>query len=318
MASQYIFVASPVQILEGEQAYNQLQLVNDRRFVSDDGIVEVDAERWQQAQDYERATWMQYGIEATNDREAEHLANFAGYAALPPNLGDVVEFSCGPFSVAVSIINAGHKYSGLLLVDPLVKDYLKHPHCRYRDLANAETRAYTIEDYDQMLLCDTVVFVNGLSHCRDARAALRTIWTCLKPGGYLVWQEAPTELDAEHLYDVGHPLRPSATFIQAFLDRFEKVYDAPGGYFIGRKREEDSAGNEWLELQKAMPEGLSGFPTGEVVEFKEPIAVPEPEKEVVKPQPKPEIEIDFDDPSGLPEVDEEIEGRPKRGRRKTG
>lgn len=290
MASQYIFVASPVQILEGEQAYNQLQVTNDRRFVSDDGIVEVDAERWQQAQDYERATWMQYGIEATNDREGDHLAGFAGYAALPSNLGDVVEFSCGPFSVAVSIINAGHEYDSLALVDPLVKDYLKHPHCRYRDLAHTATVAKGVEDVPPQN-CDTVVFVNGLSHCRDARAALRTIWASLKPGGYLVWQEAPTELDADHLYDVGHPLRPSAAFIQAFLDRFEKVYDAPGGYFIGRKREENSAGEDWLE-----PEGQR---------WTDEVFVPQ----TVADAPK----------ANDPEPEPEAEEQPKRGRpRKTG
>lgn len=267
MASQYIFVGSPVQVLEGEQAYNQLQITNDRRFVSADGIVEVDAERWQQAQEYERATWMHHGIEATNDREADHLAGFAGYTALPPKLGDVVEFSCGPFSVAVSIINAGHDYDSLTLVDPLVDYYLDHPHCRYRDMAHSAVVAKAIEDITPQH-CDTVVFVNGLSHCRDARAALRTIWASLKPGGYLVWQEGFTELDAEHLYDVGHPLRPSAAFIAAFLDRFERVYDAPGGYFIGRKREEASAEVEWTDevfVPQTMTETLEAEPEIEIV-----------------------------------------------------
>src|SRR5690606_26450050 len=116
--------------------------------------------------------------------------------------------------------------------------YRSHANCTYADgtvngqaveMVNA-----TIEDWTPAQQADTLVLINVLHHCKDARAMLDKVRTALRDGGLLIFHEPPREIDPLTHYDAGHPLAPHATFLSAFLEGFEEVY-RNGWYFIGRK-----------------------------------------------------------------------------------
>lgn len=232
-----IFVADPVTVYQGEEARQRLQDTNDAEFAGDDGITQVNLERWQQAQEYERDTWLVYNPEATQDRNDEHAAAFDGYAALPDNLGDVLEIGAGPFT-NIHHLPIRCVLRSVTLIDPLIEDYQQHPNCGYKDgmYRDIETSliAKPIEEYKGRKKFDTIILINTIASCYDASAVCNKVHGLLKSGGYLVWGEMPREHDPMDLYDVGHPLALKASFIEGFLSGFEEVY-RNGWYFIGRK-----------------------------------------------------------------------------------
>lgn len=233
-----IFVASPVDVYYDEAAAARLQATNDSRYVTPRGILTIDTARWQQAQQYERATWLTYNLETTTDRNETHQDGFGGYAVLPDDLGDYVELGCGPFT-NTRLIVPERSITSLTLLDPLALDYRReHPHCAYRDgtLAGHPVTVVTsaIETWQTNQHFDVVVMTNVLPHCFDAAAVFATIRRILKPGGWLVFHEAPRAIAPLDIYDVGHPLIVTAAVLDEFLGLFEPVYQQ-GNYFIGRK-----------------------------------------------------------------------------------
>lgn len=232
------FIASPIEIYNDLAAEKWLSITNDSRFLSNDGILRVDETRWQQAQRYERDTWLTYNLEASSDRNEEHRTGFNGYQALPEHLGQYIELGCGPFTNTRFILN-GRNADSIMLLDPLAQDYQQqHPHCVYRDntlLGRPVTVINSaIERYKARLQFDTAVMINVLPHCYDAQSIFDVIWRMLKTGGYLVFHEvagAPAPFDQ---YDVGHPLVVGPDAMERFLVQFEPLY-WKGNYFIGRK-----------------------------------------------------------------------------------
>ena len=98
------------------------------------GIVRVHERRWQAAQQWEAALWSNAPASQTSDRNAHHAANFGGYAALPNELGHVVELGCGPFTQLQSVLRASSKALSITLVDPLAGHYIEHTRgCAYRE-----------------------------------------------------------------------------------------------------------------------------------------------------------------------------------------
>lgn len=239
-----IFVASPVEVYRDAEAEIRLVATNDNRFETELGVIVVSQERWQQAQKYERDTWLTYNLEAQSDRNAEHTAGFGNYAALPMDLGEVIEIGCGPFTNVVHILEHRTQKS-VWLLDPLVEDYEdKHPHCAYKDrllgkfdveVILAPTSAEAFGTIPLTEKFDTVIMANVLPHCQDAMAVFATILHIIKRGGYLAFHECARIAPTADLYDVGHPIAPVQSVLDEFLDNFDPVY-RNGDYFIGRRK----------------------------------------------------------------------------------
>lgn len=233
-----IFVASPVDVSHDAEADERLRTTNDVRFATPDGILTVDANRWQQAQQYERETWLTHNLNAVSDRNEDHMANFGNYVSLPKWLGDCLEVGCGPFTNLNLIFPGGHGLDSVTLLDPLIMDYVQfHPHCTYADgwMHGCPTTliASALEDYEPSRHYDTVVMINVLPHCYDANKALDVIYKCLRPSATLVFNEGYGITTPDTFYDVGHPLQIRKPTIDKFLSRFEPLY-TNGAYFIGK------------------------------------------------------------------------------------
>ncbi len=255
MTDDPIFISSPVNVLHGDAARVALETTNDAAYYTDGkGVLSVPLERWQQAQAYERETWLTHGINATEDRNAEHAGMFDGYAKLPKNLGRVIELGCGAFTNLRHIL-PGRDTDRVVLLDPLLISYQQfHPNCTYKNNGlcdrYVERLSCSIEQYADMTDSDlamwglyeqefneydTVVMVNVLSHCQDALKVFDWIKSHLKKGGYLVFGEPVRDIDVHKVWDVGHPL----SYNQGVIDDFLKGYKAKyrnGNYFIGVKK----------------------------------------------------------------------------------
>ena len=232
-----IFVKSPIDVVEYDKALARLELTNDTRFETADGVLMVDAERWQVAQDYERYSWLTHNINLRSNNNEFHAEQFNGYADLPAVLGKVVELGCGVFT-NLRLILPERKATSVHLVDPLAQDYQRaHPHCTYADGTlvghKATVISKPIEEWKTTLKFDTLVMINVLPHCRDALVVLDFIRKHMKVGGLVVLGEAPREHPAALHYDAGHPIALKAHILNAFLGEFEEVY-RKGYYFIGR------------------------------------------------------------------------------------
>ncbi|MGH9424640.1 MAG: methyltransferase domain-containing protein, partial [Thermoanaerobaculia bacterium] len=225
---QYLYVDEELHILTGDDAERALREHSDAAYLDPrDGVVRVPRQRWQQAQRYERDTWMVAGAEATDDRNVEHSDGFGGYAALEGRrFMHAIELGCGPFT-NLRII-AGHcAIECCSLLDPLIDDYLKHPHCSYdrhslrtgetqlnailsrslpgralrrvvravapglltRCLPVAEILSIPIEEMPVSPAYDLVVMLNVLEHCYDASVIFDKILAILQPGGVFVFHD---------------------------------------------------------------------------------------------------------------------------------
>lgn len=234
-----IYVESATSVFHNDHALRRLQRVNDTRFETEDGVVQVDEERWKVAKAYERHTWLVHNLKLETDRNEFHQEQFDGYAILPDNLGKVIELGCGVFT-NLRLILPAHQATAVYLLDPLVKEYqAKHPNCTYKDgtLAGHDVMLINsaIEDSKTRLKFDTIVMINVIPHCRDALMVFEFIRKHLKIGGHLVMGEFPREHPARLHYDAGHPIALKAHVIDGFLAEFNEVY-RNGYYFIGEAR----------------------------------------------------------------------------------
>ncbi len=223
-----MYIDENADIFEGNDALRLLEEKNDRNLVdSSEGVVRVPLHRWEEAQRYERRTWMEKNRSALDDRNHYHAERFACYAPLRGMRFDrAIEVGCGPFTNLRLILQhatARHIY----LLDPLIDAYLTHPHCFYgnqrlgglaklwcwqktvaavhpvsfsRDLRNAwrvgglsgrpvHLVKSSIEDYHAEHPFDLVVMVNVLEHCRDSGAVFQRVAEMVAPGGMLVFHD---------------------------------------------------------------------------------------------------------------------------------
>lgn len=236
-----IFISSPVNVLRGDAARVALSTTNDAAYLTPGkGVLSVPLERWQQAQAYERETWLTHGMNATEDRNTEHAGMFDGYQALPRKLGSAIELGCGAFT-NLRFILPGREAEKIHLLDPLINDYhLHHPNCTYKDWSFDDGRrvlfiAETIEDCNTVETFNTVVMVNTLPHCQDANKVFNWINGHLKKGGYLVFGEPARDIDPLVTFDAGHPISFNQGVIDDFLSGYKEKYRS-GNYFIGVKK----------------------------------------------------------------------------------
>lgn len=238
-----IFISSPVDVLKGDAARVALEATNDAAYFTEGkGVLSVPLARWEQAQQYERDTWLTHGLMLTEDRNTEHAAMFDGYKALPKNLGDVIELGCGPFTNWV-LIQKDRVAKSVTLLDPLADAYHSlHPGCTYRFGGEIDNTLYpvrfigkSIEQYITVGRYDTVVMINVLHHCQSVEKVFDWINTHLKAGGHLVFHEPVRDIDPTRLYDVGHPISFNQGVIDAFLVDYDPIFHV-GDYFIGVKK----------------------------------------------------------------------------------
>lgn len=223
-----LFIDSDVRVFEGEEAWRRLSDKNDSRFLEGDrGVVQVDRARWEEAQRYERLTWMEHLRHAADDHNRDYLGPFQNYAALRGRTFDrAIELGCGPFT-NMRLVLEHAEVRDVHLLDPLAIDYLQHPLCRYRggrlgglkavlspqalrswraplllarELANSlrigglrgravHVEPVAIEEFQSPVKFDLVVMINVLEHCRDARAIFAKIEEILLPGGIVVFHD---------------------------------------------------------------------------------------------------------------------------------
>jgi len=242
---QKVFIDEHVRILVEEEAGRRIdERVSAESSLIDDteGLSRVPKERWQEAQRYEQRTWMDQGRDLQTDRNDYHRERFGEYAALHgKRFSRAIELGCGPFT-NMRLIMRECAVGEIVLLDPLIEQYLAHPYCQYRTLhlggakrllgdtvkrkgtnrglrhvlnvmASEGLRGRRVKIIPSMIeecppvgCFDLVVMINVIEHCQDAEAVFRKIMDLSRPGTMLVFGDI--------LYD---PL--------SFREQMRRLYD---------------------------------------------------------------------------------------------
>jgi hypothetical protein len=81
--STRIFIDEKINIYEGEQAAALLTARTKKELIDPQrGVVEVDQDRWQEAQRYERRSWLEKARRRFSDRNEYHREHFVGYTSI--------------------------------------------------------------------------------------------------------------------------------------------------------------------------------------------------------------------------------------------
>lgn len=252
------FIDKEINIYRGSKAEEMLKLTNDSKYVENDSILKVDKERWQDAQFYERKTWMKIGLGFTDDRNYEHYQRFDSYEQLFQNSDSilkVIELGCGPFTNLRTIYKNLPNLQEVHLLDPLIDDYLNHPNCFYKNknFDNYKTviHSTSIEESQIDEKFDLVLMNNVLEHCFNVHLIFDNILQMLNDDGIFVFSDVYFKKEdvlrmVHTLYDTGHPIKLSEDFMNDFLSNFEVLFDKDfhklyeqdwrhDKYFIGKK-----------------------------------------------------------------------------------
>ena len=252
-----LFVTAELEVFQGNDALERLRNCNDAAYLGIHGVVQVDKERWRLAQKYERKTWMEASLDAVDDRNFDHLQRFRYYQALGTRRFErAIELGCGPFTNMRLLLDYISPPGEVTLLDPLISDYLSHPHCTYRDghLKGVPVRIVpsSIEEFEVDVPFDLVVMNNVLEHCFDIERIFDRVNECLAPGGVFVFadnvfRKGEVEELVKNQFDAGHPLKVtedlidnllSKNFTELYREKYFGLYDQPyriDVYFIGKK-----------------------------------------------------------------------------------
>ena len=218
----------------GEQAvaFLKTKVMKEATFWdSQRGVVKVDRKRWEEAQRYERRTWMEKCKDMVSDHNEDNCQRFGNFSLLNNlKFKRAIELGCGPFTNMRFIIDTA-PVKEIYLLDPLIENYLEHPYCSYRKsriggmlkclptfhelekpirFLKRRFHAYrtggllgrhvnvissNIESYYTNRRFDLVIMINVLEHCQDAVAVLKKILEIISPEGILVLGEVMYETD---------------------------------------------------------------------------------------------------------------------------
>jgi len=230
----------------GLDAENLLNIKNDSIYIENGSIIKVDNDRWIEAQHYERKTWMEHCLWASDDRNYEHYNNFESYYTIKEyqssfKIKSLIELGCGPFTNLRTIIDHLEDLEEVHLLDPLLDSYLTHPNCYYknRSLYNKKTESFIpvtthsipIEKFDiENNKFDLVLINNVLEHCYDIESIFSKIYNMLNIGGLFVFGDCYfIKRDIEELsrllYDSGHPLRLSKEYMEDYLSKYDVLFN---------------------------------------------------------------------------------------------
>jgi len=252
------YVSIEGRVFYGQDAEKLLKQCNDSKYLTQDGVVKVSKDRWKTSQLYEKHSWMTKGLNLKDDRNLEHQERFDDYRGLlNRKFEKVIELGCGPFTNMRLILPRIERPHKITLLDPLIKDYLGHPNCPYKDaeLCGVPVDAIpsTIEEFVPPEQYDLVVLINVLEHCFDISRVFDVVVSCLKPSGILVLAEnmfTRKDLKAfvNNKFDAGHPIRVAEDFVEDFVsknfdslynEKFYGLYNQPYRidlYFMGQKK----------------------------------------------------------------------------------
>jgi SAM-dependent methyltransferase len=262
-----LFIDKEINVYYSDRAEQLLKEKNDIKYYNEEfeGIHKVDLDRWEDAQFYEKKTWMKNNVLSSDDRNSDHLVRFNYYRELQEyfvekSLNDfnLIELGCGPFTNVRLLLNKlkDFDFKKISLLDPLATEYLSHPNCFYKDkkIYGKEIGLYNIaiEQFKTEEKYDIVLITNVLEHCYDIDMIFDKILSLLNKDGILIFSDvyftglAAKEM-AESIYDAGHPLRLSEKkmnlFLNNFIPLFSKDYQClyeqswrNDKYFIGVKK----------------------------------------------------------------------------------
>jgi hypothetical protein len=223
-----LFVDEHRNIIRGQRAIELIQEREAQPIDPEKGIIKVDQKRWQEAQRYERRTWME-GLATMSDRNEHHDLNFNRYEALSGrSFASAIELGCGPFTNMRKILTRC-SIGEIHLLDPLASDYLEHPFCRYRgkklggvtktslipwsskgglkhplrfykhkwnewQIGGLSGRPITlhtssIEDFSPPQTYDLSVMINVIEHCLDIEKIFSRILEMTTPGSHFVFAD---------------------------------------------------------------------------------------------------------------------------------
>ncbi|HQQ93913.1 MAG TPA: hypothetical protein PLQ93_05125 [Bacteroidia bacterium] len=129
---KYLYIDEEQNVLRGEEARKKIAERNDHSyFEKGKGIIKVSRERWKQAQAYEKHFWMKLARNAKDDRNMDHFREFKNFACIAGrHFASAIELGCGPFT-NLRLISTKVQIEYCSLEDPLLEEYLKHPHTTY-------------------------------------------------------------------------------------------------------------------------------------------------------------------------------------------
>ncbi len=221
---KHLFIDENVDILVDGEAELALARRNDSTFfVEGKGVPKVSDERWRTAQKAEKKHWIVLGSGADDDRNYEHFESFEKYRVLRGlEFNRAIELGCGPFT-NLRIIGDVCRVRSCDLLDPLIREYMDHPHCSYRGgrirlentsiprrlqagLSRVERRfgrdlgwprfrgsipvgqamPIPAEELTPGYQYDLVTMVNVIEHCYDIDLVLRNVAAATVRGGLLV------------------------------------------------------------------------------------------------------------------------------------
>lgn len=239
--NNFLFIDSEINILKDEEAKSALEHENDKTFLSyDKGIIKIPIERWKKAQIAERNHWMKLSLKATDDRNYEHQQYFKNYSAISTyHFKNTIELGCGPFT-NLRLIGRICQIEKCSLLDPLLNEYLLHPHCTYNKeklliddnnkIIIDELINNSIEEIETDKKYDLVVVINVFEHCFDVELCFKKILSILKSGGCLIFHDRYYDhlivtKQVEMIYDAAHPLKIDKLMLNDFLSKnFETLF----------------------------------------------------------------------------------------------
>jgi SAM-dependent methyltransferase len=246
------------------------------------GVPKVTYDRWLRAQSGEYETWVKIWKGATDDRGNEHTVGFGWYAALPFDLGHVIEVGCGPFTQLKNILALHPRnVTSATLVDPLLLYYFRDvPGCFFKNGKFLDIPTTFVQaPAERLRYCetyDTLVMLNVLEHVVDAYVVLENIYDALKPGGYLVLHERTWKyyVPGKRHYRLDdywrdHPIRIKTPIMEHFIEYFDIIYytdSSPKWVFVGKQvmHEPDEEGHYIIARKKPVPVIMNMKETGPV------------------------------------------------------
>ena len=261
---EYTYGDHTWKALTGDEAKRKIEIQNDAGFLDANfGVINVSQERWKMAQEAEKNGWMNLWRNATIDRNDEHFIFFDRYAHLNgATFEHAIELGCGPFTNLRFVGGVG-KIRQCSLLDPLLNDYLQHPHCTYKQgslqtisggsIKVAEGFAVPLEQYKVDRQYDLVVMINVVQHCYDVRLVFKKIYQMLSENGVLIFSDCYYDHESVKeavvtSWDQGHPLQVDRKVYDGFMDTmFRPIFkkrvisstfhgaNSDYFYFIGQK-----------------------------------------------------------------------------------
>lgn len=229
---------------------------------ADAGIVQVSKQLWHKVSDHEFSIWK--GVEnwAPEDRDAEHAEGFGDFAAVPADLGNILEIGAGPYTQTKNMLRrrTDVRVNRIYLAEPNIFRYLTLANCAYREGRleghPVNLMSLPVEELPADEFFDTVLQINVVENVYNAFDFLTAVYRALRPGGTFIFHERYFNDaffdDSRVLGTLAlHPMRLTRNVMLHLFRLFEPLYINPlttvesrkrnmnehGYYFVGRKRD---------------------------------------------------------------------------------